>query len=182
VGNCRAAALLGLAVASSSSSSAEGGGGAASAAVPEAIQNVQASIESGILSGEWMALPLASMKHPPSRSTSDISRTCTPPHLTSSSTLFPPVFLLPAGFQMACGAGPLCEEPLWGVAIEMEVRLAVRDGGTLELQEDVYGPFSGQVSQGRRGERARTREGLMTGVGEARRGEESRMPEVLAAL
>ncbi|KAG2439846.1 hypothetical protein HYH02_010478 [Chlamydomonas schloesseri] len=92
-----------------------------------------------------------------------------------------------AGFQLATSSGPLCEEPLWGVAFELEVRLqqpassssssaaaavgagddaaaaaaaaaAPADGGAdgasssdagwasrLELQEDVYGPFSGQV-------------------------------------
>ncbi|GAX83661.1 hypothetical protein CEUSTIGMA_g11086.t1 [Chlamydomonas eustigma] len=101
-----------------------------------------------------------------------------------------------AGFQMATGAGPLCEEPLWGVCLELEVKLSVNrhsnrnlpaiiqgsadvaagaadsisngsatttqpDGGcaadattssggglastTVDLQEDVYGPFSGQV-------------------------------------
>jgi len=53
-----------------------------------------------------------------------------------------------AGFQLATAAGPLCEEPLWGVAFEVEVRVAAPgggDGGALELQEEVYGPFSGQV-------------------------------------
>ncbi|KAG2443951.1 hypothetical protein HXX76_002290 [Chlamydomonas incerta] len=81
-----------------------------------------------------------------------------------------------AGFQLATSSGPLCEEPLWGVAFELEVQLqqpassssqgaggdeaaaAAADGGAdgvsgseagwasrLELQEDVYGPFSGQV-------------------------------------
>ncbi|GIL84225.1 hypothetical protein Vretifemale_12915, partial [Volvox reticuliferus] len=99
-----------------------------------------------------------------------------------------------AGFQIATASGPLCEEPLWGVAFELEVRLvqpqqqqqagpsldgdspqtntgggtglglaagSVSQGftaaiggpdsetpswsGRLELQEDVYGPFSGQV-------------------------------------
>ncbi|GLC55413.1 hypothetical protein PLESTB_000984700 [Pleodorina starrii] len=106
-----------------------------------------------------------------------------------------------AGFQIATASGPLCEEPLWGVAFELEVRLqqpqqpqqqpggvsgagstqdaeaAQANGGSgsgqqqqpatpnggessasgsgsasaapwsgrLDLQEDVYGPFSGQV-------------------------------------
>lgn len=74
---------------------------------------------------------------------------------------------IPAGFQMAAGAGPMCEEPMWGVVLELEVRLglanntagaaASADGdgwavasssgeAQVELQEDVYGPFSGQVS------------------------------------
>jgi hypothetical protein len=76
-----------------------------------------------------------------------------------------------AGFQLASAAGPLCDEPLWGVAFELEVRVhtataasSSTGGGhhssngsghgsgngsgtaVLDLQEDVYGPFSGQVS------------------------------------
>ncbi|EFJ51620.1 hypothetical protein VOLCADRAFT_56931, partial [Volvox carteri f. nagariensis] len=49
-----------------------------------------------------------------------------------------------AGFQIATSSGPLCEEPLWGVAFELEVRLQQpqQAGGS---QADVYGPFSGQV-------------------------------------
>ncbi|KAF5828041.1 hypothetical protein DUNSADRAFT_18295 [Dunaliella salina] len=79
-----------------------------------------------------------------------------------------------AGFQWATSAGPLCEEPMWGVAFELDARLILpppapptaqasrpREGGATtqqedgeassvnpvhaELQEDVYGPFSGQV-------------------------------------
>jgi ribosome assembly protein 1 len=62
-----------------------------------------------------------------------------------------------AGFQLATAAGPLCEEPLWGVLFELEVQVAqgqprvngadgsVKPGVDPELQEDVYGPFSGQV-------------------------------------
>ena len=71
---------------------------------------------------------------------------------------------------MATGAGPMCEEPMWGVVLELEVRLGLSanavsagdasdgagNGGgpaaassegeaQVELQEDVYGPFSGQV-------------------------------------
>ena len=62
---------------------------------------------------------------------------------------------------MSSGSGPMCEEPMWGVALEIEVRLGVavvwegeREGGAdagpppgggVELQEEVYGPFSGQV-------------------------------------
>jgi hypothetical protein len=59
---------------------------------------------------------------------------------------------------MATGAGPLCEEPMWGVALELEARMcltsraapgasdtAAGEGWVVELQEDVYGPFSGQV-------------------------------------
>ncbi len=64
-----------------------------------------------------------------------------------------------AGFQRATAAGSLCEEAMWGVALELELGLLPRgsssscsgvDGGDekgveLDLQEDVYGPFSGQV-------------------------------------
>ena len=63
----------------------------------------------------------------------------------------------------------MCEEPMWGVVLELEVRIGLTvnaaagtaaegagDGGgtaaassegeaQVELQEDVYGPFSGQV-------------------------------------
>lgn len=47
---------------------------------------------------------------------------------------------------MASGAGPLCDEPMWGVALELNVRLnKPREGAELALLEDVYGPFSGQV-------------------------------------
>ncbi|GFR43094.1 hypothetical protein Agub_g4102, partial [Astrephomene gubernaculifera] len=34
-----------------------------------------------------------------------------------------------AGFQIAASSGPLCEEPLWGVAFELEVRLVLAAGG-----------------------------------------------------
>jgi len=75
-----------------------------------------------------------------------------------------------SGFQMASAAGPLCNEPLWGCVFEVEARIHVTSGDTggtplpgeisiakdashnsvaaraLSLQEDVYGPFSGQVS------------------------------------
>jgi ribosome assembly protein 1 len=51
-----------------------------------------------------------------------------------------------AGFQLASAAGPLCDEALWGVVFEVEVRLLLPPPGTdLDLAEGVYGPFSGQV-------------------------------------
>ncbi len=55
-----------------------------------------------------------------------------------------------AGFQLASAAGPLCDEPMWGLAFEIEARLNVQcgpggGGGELSLEEDVYGPFTGQV-------------------------------------
>lgn len=53
---------------------------------------------------------------------------------------------------MATSAGPLCEEPMWGVVLELEARLSAlvseQGGPRVELQEEVYGPFSGQVSGG----------------------------------
>jgi ribosome assembly protein 1 len=58
-----------------------------------------------------------------------------------------------SGFQLASAAGPLCDEPLWGVAVAVEARLNLGGGGagggaaaSLQLAEDVYGPFSGQVT------------------------------------
>jgi len=55
------------------------------------------------------------------------------------------------GFQLATGSGPLCDEPLRGVMVEIEAKLRVtvsRGDSTPKLltQEDVFGPFSGQVS------------------------------------
>jgi ribosome assembly protein 1 len=32
-----------------------------------------------------------------------------------------------AGFQLATAAGPLCDEPMWGVAFEVEARLNLGD-------------------------------------------------------
>ncbi|PRW32859.1 ribosomal S5 Elongation factor G III V family [Chlorella sorokiniana] len=68
-----------------------------------------------------------------------------------------------SGFQMAAAAGPLCDEPLWGVAIAVEARFNLPPGAAggegcsaaeaaaqLHLAEDVYGPFSGQVTSAAR--------------------------------
>lgn len=57
-----------------------------------------------------------------------------------------------SGFQMACAAGPLCQDPLWGVAMELSIGLA-QDGfdfsaeawAGLDLREGTLGPVSGQV-------------------------------------
>ena len=51
---------------------------------------------------------------------------------------------------MAASAGPLCEDPLWGVVFELEVAadgaaLQAAGGGGLDFREDVYGPVQGQV-------------------------------------
>lgn len=55
------------------------------------------------------------------------------------------------GYQLASAAGPLCDEPMWGIAFEVEARLNVPEGednpGNVNLAEEVYGPFSGQVRQ-----------------------------------
>jgi len=58
-----------------------------------------------------------------------------------------------SGFQMAAGCGPMCDEPLWGVALEVDARLngvgGGGEGGDLTLpdaQEAVYGPLAGQVA------------------------------------
>ncbi|DBB16983.1 TPA: hypothetical protein ACH3X3_014090 [Trebouxia sp. C0006] len=54
------------------------------------------------------------------------------------------------GYQLATAAGPLCDEPMWGIAFEVEARLNVPEGednpGNVNLAEEVYGPFSGQVT------------------------------------
>lgn len=55
-----------------------------------------------------------------------------------------------AGFQMASLSGPLCDEPLRGLLVEVEAKLlfSVSKNGERQIltQEDVFGPFNGQVS------------------------------------
>ena len=77
-----------------------------------------------------------------------------------------------SGFELATAAGPLCDEPMWGLSFQIEARLNLSislsapcdneeersgggDGGgggggesapTLSFLEDVYGPCSGQVT------------------------------------
>jgi ribosome assembly protein 1 len=51
-----------------------------------------------------------------------------------------------AGFQLATAAGPLCDEPMWGVAFQVEARISEQ----IPLLEDVYGPMSGQVTSAAR--------------------------------
>lgn len=51
---------------------------------------------------------------------------------------------------MLHGTGPLCDEPMWGVAFEIDVRLVLpyddqRQTKDPDLGEDNYGPFHGQV-------------------------------------
>ncbi|KAI5065068.1 hypothetical protein GOP47_0019763 [Adiantum capillus-veneris] len=60
-----------------------------------------------------------------------------------------------SGFQLATAAGPLCEEPMWGLAFTIEAILLAKAKGLVgdEVAEngastavvDQYGPFSGQV-------------------------------------
>jgi hypothetical protein len=60
-----------------------------------------------------------------------------------------------AAFQMAAAAGPLCADPLWGVAFKLEVALAadaeafdvnsLESWKGLDFRENVFGPLSGQV-------------------------------------
>ncbi len=49
-----------------------------------------------------------------------------------------------SGFQLATLAGPLCEEPLMGVAFCVE-DFSLSDDGAEASSEDMYGPLSGQV-------------------------------------
>jgi hypothetical protein len=57
-----------------------------------------------------------------------------------------------AGFQLACEAGPLCQDPLWGVALELSIAVNVPNfdfspasWASLNLLESSLGPVSGQV-------------------------------------
>ncbi|MCO5614569.1 hypothetical protein L7F22_068852 [Adiantum nelumboides] len=63
-----------------------------------------------------------------------------------------------SGFQLATAAGPLCEEPMWGLAFTIEAILLARtkglvgddaagmtESGPSTAVVDQYGPFSGQV-------------------------------------
>lgn len=64
-----------------------------------------------------------------------------------------------SGFQLATAAGPLCEEPMWGLAFTVEAVVYARGKGMAEngevgvagddgigaLNAEQYGPFSGQV-------------------------------------
>jgi ribosome assembly protein 1 len=45
-----------------------------------------------------------------------------------------------AGFQLATVSGPLCDEPMWGVALRVEATLCGTD-----QREEQFGPFSGQL-------------------------------------
>jgi translation elongation factor EF-G len=45
------------------------------------------------------------------------------------------------GFQLAMKSGPLCDEPMWGVGIRVEVEIT-----GVPPRDDQFGPLSGQVS------------------------------------
>jgi ribosome assembly protein 1 len=64
-----------------------------------------------------------------------------------------------SGFELATAAGPLCDEPMWGLIFQIEARLNINPAVTqennntvdaLQLLEDVYGPFSGQITSATR--------------------------------
>ncbi|KAL8218366.1 hypothetical protein R6Q57_021739 [Mikania cordata] len=54
-----------------------------------------------------------------------------------------------SGFQVATGSGPLCDEPMWGLAFVIEASISpfVSESETAhqQSQSDQYGVFSGQV-------------------------------------
>lgn len=53
------------------------------------------------------------------------------------------------GFQLATSAGPLCDEPMWGLAFVIEARISPSTGhhdeSETHQQSDQYGIFAGQV-------------------------------------
>ncbi|VFQ80875.1 unnamed protein product [Cuscuta campestris] len=55
-----------------------------------------------------------------------------------------------SGFQLATAAGPLCEEPMWGLVFSIEALIYPQNGHSTDAdssvpQMDQYGIFSGQV-------------------------------------
>ncbi|KAJ0264761.1 Ribosomal protein S5/Elongation factor G/III/V family protein [Hirschfeldia incana] len=48
-----------------------------------------------------------------------------------------------SGFQLATASGPLCDEPMWGLAFTIEARLA--EDSETEKQPENFGIFTGQV-------------------------------------
>ena len=48
------------------------------------------------------------------------------------------------GFQLATAAGPLCEEPMWGVVFSIDIILH-SDESEIRSSEEQFGPFSGQL-------------------------------------
>ncbi|KAJ0545835.1 putative protein-synthesizing GTPase [Helianthus annuus] len=51
-----------------------------------------------------------------------------------------------SGFQVATGSGPLCDEPMWGLAFVIEASISPYDSESEAVnQSDQYGVFSGQV-------------------------------------
>ncbi|XP_063948005.1 ribosome assembly protein 1 isoform X2 [Daucus carota subsp. sativus] len=55
-----------------------------------------------------------------------------------------------SGFQLASAAGPLCDEPMWGLAFVVEAYVSastgqINDSSNSQQQAEQYGMFSGQV-------------------------------------
>ncbi|KAI3816902.1 hypothetical protein L1987_10687 [Smallanthus sonchifolius] len=50
-----------------------------------------------------------------------------------------------SGFQVATGSGPLCDEPMWGLAFVIEASISPVSESEAVHQSDQYGVFSGQV-------------------------------------
>lgn len=50
-----------------------------------------------------------------------------------------------SGFQIATAAGPLCDEPMWGLAFVVEAYVSPITGQTSELEAEQHGLLTGQV-------------------------------------
>lgn len=50
-----------------------------------------------------------------------------------------------AGFQLATGAGPLCDEPMWGLAFIVETKFYSLNETETQTHTEQYGIFAGQV-------------------------------------
>ena len=166
--------------AASSSSDGAAAALAAAASAAAAAEEVAASKRAYLRLGEpavaralgWQRQRSESKKgeaSPSKASTSTLAPSAPPP---------PPLLLGPAatraaddaaagvaaGFQMAAAAGPLCDEPVWGVAFEVQARLEglvpvtptdpstttatdlLLDLPSSAAASDVYGPLVGQVA------------------------------------
>ncbi|KAG9440362.1 hypothetical protein H6P81_020527 [Aristolochia fimbriata] len=50
-----------------------------------------------------------------------------------------------SGFQLATAAGPLCDEPMWGLAFQVEAHILNDDESDSSSQSEQHGIFTGQV-------------------------------------
>eukprot|EP00798_Chlamydomonas_sp_ICE-L_P013599 gene13599-19472_t len=157
----RAAVLIGLAQASDL---LQQGAGEAQL-VGSGMEHVHSSIESGVRAGFQVATAFGPLCDEPMCDEPSLlpltlgfqiattpGPLCDEPMCDETMCDDPSLLPLTLGFQIATASGPLCDEPMWGVCFELEVRLILPDKQEeerketeLELQEDVYGPFSGQV-------------------------------------